>query len=497
MLSWPRQDRSTVRSFFQQVPVSQVRPFPVSSPKPIEGGESNDEDEKKAICEDCEVTEDPQVAKISENEGKRIHKKKYQVEDTEESIIGMFGEINQLKRVLKKILSKVNEEHDAVEDGGHVIVDGGYKGLPKIIERFQENLNCLQKLKSEFQKIVRQKRIKLDQIDRIASSLVVAQDQKKQLELTVKQKDEQLKRAQMAPIRPIAKHEMMKVPMQFQTMVVQCLETYSNMVLKDGFLECTCCRDEWFVSGLRSVPSYKITINSSTVFSTKRHCTASETHLTCTRARNKFDARNNFYLRHIQEAKSQAKAMTMNIHRAVYFLLKNDLSMRLFEAIVELLDCCKTLIGNQLHSRKTARTIALMIDEMYQANLIRYLLSEKVDEFSLICDELTDVGGLKTLLSKFRFFENEWDLQEMTFSIFESCGSSDEMLTKFTEDFILQFQTHTALTEQEIVDILALKLGSGGSDRASKILKFAAGIQAKFGNSYVHFPCDNHMTETA
>ena len=319
------------------------------------------------------------------------------------------------------------------------------------------------------------------------------------MEFTVKQKDEQLERAQnqTAPIRPVPKHEMIKVPKQFQTMVVQSLETYSNMVLKDGFLECTCCRDEWFVSGLRSVPSYKITINSSTVFSTKRHCTASETHLTCTRARNKFDARNNFYLRHIKEAKSLAKAMTMNIHRAVYFLLKNDLSMNLFERIVELLDCCKTLIGNQLHSRKTARTIALMIDEMYQANLIRYLLSDKVDEFSLICDELTDVGGLKTLLSKFRFFENEWDLQEMTFSIFESCGSSDEMLTKFTEDFILQFQTHTALTEHEIVDILALKLGSGGSDRASKILKFAAGIQAEFGNSYVHFPCDNHMTETA
>ena len=143
------------------------------------------------------------------------------------------------------------------------------------------------------------------------------------------------------------------------------------------------------------------------MFSTKRHCTSSETHMTCSRARNKFDARNDFYLKHIQEAKAQAKAMTMNIHRIVYFLLKNDLSMLMFEAIVELLDSCKALIGNQLHSRLTARTIALMIDEMYQAELVKYLLSDKVDEFSVIGDDLTDVGGMKTLLSKFRFFENE------------------------------------------------------------------------------------------
>ena len=125
--------------------------------------------------------------------------------------------------------------------------------------------------------------------------------------------------------------------------------------------------------------------------------------MTCSRARNKFDARNDFYLKNIQEAKAQAKAMTMNIHRTVYFLLKNDLSMLMFEAIVS----CKALIGNQLHSRLTARTIALMIDEMYQAELVKYLLSDKVDEFSVIGDELTDVGGMKTVLSKFRFFENE------------------------------------------------------------------------------------------
>ena len=85
------------------------------------------------------MTEVPQVAKISENEGKRVHKKKYQVEETEENIIGMFGEINQLKRVLRKILLKVNEEHYAVEDGGQVLVGVDGSDLPKIIERFQKS----------------------------------------------------------------------------------------------------------------------------------------------------------------------------------------------------------------------------------------------------------------------------------------------------------------------------------------------------------------------
>ena len=144
--------------------------------------------------------------------------------------------------------------------------------------------------------------------------------------------------------------------------------------------------------------------------------------------------------------------------------------MRLFEAIVELLVSCKALIGNQLHSRLTARTIAIMIDEMYQAEFVNYLLSDKVDEFSVIVDELTDVGGMKTLLSKLRFFENEWDLLEMTFSIFESSGTSSEMVEKFTEDFIDQFQAYTKLTKDEIIEVLALKMTSGGSDRAGKIL---------------------------
>ena len=169
--------------------------------------------------------------------------------------------------------------------------------------------------------------------------------------------------------------------------------------------------------------------------------------------------------------------MTENIFRTVYFLLRHDLSINLFESLIELLDCCKTLIGNQLHSRNTARAMALMIDEMFQGAFVRFLLSDKVDEFTLIGDELTDVGGMKVLLTKLRFFENEWDLQEMVFSIFESSGDSNKMYLDFTQDFVSQFQLHSNLSEEEIIDILSVKLQSGESDRTSKMLMFSENIK--------------------
>ena len=41
------------------------------------------------------------------------------------------------------------------------------------------------------------------------------------------------------------------------------------------------------------------------------------------------------------------------------------------------------------------------------------MLSDEGDELTQIGDELTGVGGMKVLLTKLRFFEKEWDLQEI------------------------------------------------------------------------------------
>ena len=59
----------------------------------------------------------------------------------------------------------------------------------------------------------------------------------------------------------------------------------------------------------------------------------------------------------------------------------------------------------------------------------------RLRKFSQIGDKLTDVGGLKVLVTKLRFFEGDWDLQEFVFSIFESSGTSGKIMDDFTEYF--------------------------------------------------------------
>ena len=102
--------------------------------------------------------------------------------------------------------------------------------------------------------------------------------------------------------------------------------------------------------------------------------------------------------------------------------------------MIDLLDSCNTLIGTQLHSGNTARAIALKIDDLFQKILVNFLLSDECEEFAQISDELTDVGGIKSLLTKIRLFEGD-NLQEFVFSIFESCGDSEKMADAFQEDF--------------------------------------------------------------
>ena len=70
------------------------------------------------------------------------------------------------------------------------------------------------------------------------------------------------------------------------------------------------------------------------------------------------------------------------------------------------------------------------------------------------------------------------------------------MKVKFISDFIQQFTANTNLSEDDILRFLSKQLICGGSDRASKILKFAELLSGS-ADSYIHFPCDNHVTETA
>ena len=51
--------------------------------------------------------------------------------------------------------------------------------------------------------------------------------------------------------------------------------------------------------------------------------------------------------------------------------------------------------------------MALKTDENFQGAFVLFSLSDKVDEFTKVGDELTDVGGMKVLFANLRFFENE------------------------------------------------------------------------------------------
>ena len=68
----------------------------------------------------------------------------------------------------------------------------------------------------------------------------------------------------------------------------------------------------------------------------------------------------------------------------------------------------------------------------------------------------------------------------------------------FIADFMQQFTSYSNLDEVAVNRLLSLKLRSGGSDRASKMLKFGKLLLKKrVGDNYIHYACDNHQTETA
>ena len=83
------------------------------------------------------------------------------------------------------------------------------------------------------------------------------------------------------------------------------------------------------------------------------------------------------------------------------------------------------------------------------------------------------------------------------FSIFESSGDSTIMEKDFIADFMQQFTSYSNLDEVAVNMLLRLKLRSGGSDRASKMLKFGKLLKNRVGDNYIHYACDNHQTETA
>ena len=187
--------------------------------------------------------------------------------------------------------------------------------------------------------------------------------------------------------------------------------------------------------------------------------------------------------------------MTENVIRVVYYVIQENLAMLKTESLYNLLEKCGAPIGNQLHSRKTSASIARSIDHIFMEKLTRFIATEECEEFMTIADEMTDMSGLKTLITKFRFFEG-WDLREMVVTIVESTGTSMEMKAKAVEALESEFAEHTHLNKEEFREMFRTKNKGSGSDRASKMLKYARLLQEDCCAS-IQYNCDNHITESA
>ena len=113
----------------------------------------------------------------------------------------------------------------------------------------------------------------------------------------------------------------------------------------------------------------------------------------------------------------------------------------------------------------------------------------------MIADEMTDEGGIKTLIAKFRGFEY-MELREMLYTVIESTGTSEDLERKFLESLSCDIKRFTGLSDEETVSVLRNKLKGCGSDRASKMLKFLR-LVGEDMKAYVLYHCDNHITESA
>ena len=84
----------------------------------------------------------------------------------------------------------------------------------------------------------------------------------------------------------------------------------------------------------------------------------------------------------------------------------------------------------------------------------------------------------------------------MVVTIVEGTGTSMEMKAKAVEALESEFAEHTHLNKEEFREMFRTKNKGSGSDRASKMLKYARLLQEDCCAS-IQYNCDNHITESA
>ena len=117
--------------------------------------------------------------------------------------------------------------------------------------------------------------------------------------------------------------------------------------------------------------------------------------------------------------------------------------------------------------------MTLCIDDVFQLKLTKGLFAHEdgPEDLMIIGDEMTDEGGIKTFIAKFRGFEG-MNLLEMLYVVVESTGTSEDLQQKFMKEILKTITTHTGYSEEETGQKLKEKLKGSGSDRAKKMPKF-------------------------
>ena len=197
------------------------------------------------------------------------------------AIFEAFGEIGQLERAVQNVRVAFLKTSNLFGN------DDEKTEMSEILDEFKDTLTNLKTLRTAFQKITREKRTKLSEILEISKNLAGVQADKEVLVNQLKVAKEKSKRLSSNPRGSIPKKEIALVPAAHLALTMKCLKQYPKLELKNGALNCKCCRDDYSLARLQTQPQFSISINSSVEFAVVRHMEGNKRHLVCSDAKDK------------------------------------------------------------------------------------------------------------------------------------------------------------------------------------------------------------------
>ena len=394
------------------------------------------------------------------------------------SIFEFQGQIKGFEKEIDKALEKIRNAE--TED---------------YLKEVKSSLQRLSELEADLKHQTKKMKIVKSQYQSQMETLDMLMKDRKEKEVTIKRQEMEIDELRLGGTQTVPNSELLKIPEDKRNIASKVVQNHECIKAENCKFRCNICTEGWRkVIDFHKEPQTTFAIHTNSVQAMEAHV-KSETHIKCYDAYQKYTEDGERMKKLLEKERLRIDEITCNIIKLVYFLLVHNISANMFEEIINLLECLNALTGNQLHSRKTAAAIAACIDEVFMQTLVAYLISDSVKSMTLEADELSDRGGLKSMLVKLMFFQND-DLQRFVFLIFESLGDSEEAAKKFFEEVVKTFQMGNDLTEEDVIGILDEKLVSGSTDRASKMMKFMKLLMEKL-RKFIHITCDNHIMETA